>query len=151
MKGAKELAEHCREEAARQFGYFGAEERRSVLSDTIAHLDAKAAIDSAVPGEIVALEQRVECLKAADEATLKYLGMARNERDAARAEVERLKAERAALAQENARLINEVGALDLAAREQRQRAEVLARGLAAYRVGGYTQAQLWENEEGKRS
>ena len=55
----------------------------------------------------------------------------------------------AALAQENARLINEVGALDLAARELRHRAEVLARGIAAYRTGGYTQAQLWENEEGK--
>jgi len=26
---------------------------------------------------------------------------------------------------------------------------VLARGIAAYRTGGYTQAQLWENEEGK--
>ena len=61
----------------------------------------------------------------------------------------RLQTERAALAQENARLINEVGELDAAAREQRLRAEVLARGLAAYRSGGYTQGQLWENEEGK--
>lgn len=61
----------------------------------------------------------------------------------------RLQTERAALAQENARLINEVGTLDATAREQRQRAEVLARGVAAYRTGSYTLAQVWENEEGK--
>jgi len=53
------------------------------------------------------------------------------------------------LAQENARLINEVGELDATARELRHRAEVLARGIAAYRTGGYTAAQVWENEEGK--
>ena len=62
---------------------------------------------------------------------------------------EKMRAQVSALAQENARLINEVGELDAAAREQRLRAEVLARGLAAYRSGGYTQGQLWENEEGK--
>jgi hypothetical protein len=61
----------------------------------------------------------------------------------------RLQTERAALAQENARLINEVGALAATAREQRQRAEVLARGIAAYRTGSFTFAQVWENEEGK--
>ena len=62
---------------------------------------------------------------------------------------EKMRAQVSALAQENARLINEVGLLDATAREQRQRAEVLARGIAAYRSGGYTQGQLWENEEGK--
>ena len=61
----------------------------------------------------------------------------------------RLQTERAALAQENARLINEVGTLDATAREQRQRAEVLAQRVAAYRTGSYTLAQVWENEEGK--
>lgn len=35
------------------------------------------------------------------------------------------------------------------ATEQRERAEMLARGLAAYRVGGYTAGQVWENGEGK--
>jgi len=64
-------------------------------------------------------------------------------------EVERLRTERATLAQENARMINEVGELDAAAREQMQRAEVLARGVAAYRTGSFTLAQVWENEEGK--
>lgn len=64
-------------------------------------------------------------------------------------EVDRLKTERTTLAQENARLINEVGVLDATAREQRQRAEVLARGIAAYRVGGFTAGQVWENGEGK--
>ena len=67
----------------------------------------------------------------------------------ASAEIDRLQTERAALAQENARLTNEVGTLDAIAREQRQRAEVLARGIAAYRSGSFTLAQVWENEEGK--
>ena len=60
-----------------------------------------------------------------------------------------VRAQVSALAQENARLINEVGELDAAAREQRLRAEVLARGIAAYRTGSFTLAQVWENEEGK--
>ena len=62
---------------------------------------------------------------------------------------EKMRAQVSALAQENARLINEVGLLDATAREQRQRAEVLARGIAAYRSGSFTLAQVWENEEGK--
>ena len=61
---------------------------------------------------------------------------------------EKMRAQVSALAQENARLINEVGLLDATAREQRQRAEVLARGIAAYRSGSFTLAQVWENEEG---
>lgn len=65
------------------------------------------------------------------------------------AELDEASAKAAALAQENARLINEVGTLDATAREQRQRAEVLARGIAAYRSGSFTLAQVWENEEGK--
>jgi chromosome segregation ATPase len=243
MKGAKELADQCRDEAERQFGYFGAEERRSVLSDTIAHLDAKAAIDSAVPEEVGEIRQRADApiplggltfreetqrkdlskllaivqRQAGEMAALKQehfaatlaieqtLHETEQRSDAARAEVERLKADLqqtkdelsaaahsarsyaeqmdmaiadkeatreasdrwqrklhaeyavteklraqvAALAQENARLINEVGELDATAREQRQRAEVLARGIAAYRTGSFTLAQVWENEEGK--
>jgi len=192
MKGAKELAKYCREEAERQFGYFGAEERRTALFGIAAHLDRLAAIDSAVTGEVGGIAKRCADLEVAsieteeqdeafdrskflapkDRATLLAIVQrqagemadlmrrpaesralrAEIERDAARAEVERLKdlvdefkaatmldvngdpdgvtprlleghvtalrteidrlqSERAALAQENARLINEVGEL----------------------------------------
>ena len=101
-------------------------------------------------------EQRSDAARAEVERLKLEVAALRAERDhlattrmEASAEIDRLQTERAALAQENARLINEVGELDAAAREQRLRAEVLARGLAAYRSGGYTQGQLWENEEGK--
>lgn len=101
-------------------------------------------------------EQRSDAARAEVERLKLEVAALRAERDhlattrmEASAEIDRLQTERAALAQENARLANEVGTLDATAREQRQRAEVLARGLAAYRSGGYTQGQLWENEEGK--
>ena len=101
-------------------------------------------------------EQRSDAARAEVERLKLEVAALRAERDhlattrmEASAEIDRLQTERAALAQENARLINEVGELDAAAREQRLRAEVLARGLAAYRTGSFTLAQVWENEEGK--
>ena len=100
-------------------------------------------------------EQRSDAARAEVERLKLEVAALRAERDhlattrmEASAEIDRLQTERAALAQENARLINEVGELDAAAREQRLRAEVLARGLAAYRTGSFTLAQVWENEEG---
>ena len=101
-------------------------------------------------------EQRSDAARAEVERLKLEVAALRAERDhlattrmEASAEIDRLQTERAALAQENARLINEVGTLDATAREQRQRAEVLARGIAAYRSGSFTLAQVWENEEGK--
>ena len=101
-------------------------------------------------------EQRSDAARAEVERLKLEVAALRAERDhlattrmEASAEIDRLQTERAALAQENARLINEVGELDAAAREQRLRAEVLARGIAAYRSGSFTLAQVWENEEGK--
>jgi hypothetical protein len=61
------------------------------MPDSIVRMDALLAIVQRRAGEIAALEQRVECPKAADEATLQYLGAARNERDAALAELAALK------------------------------------------------------------
>jgi len=96
----------------------------------------------AARAEVERLKLEVAALKAERD----HLATTRMESSA---EIDRLQTEHIALAQENARLINEVGELDATAREQRQRAEVLARGLAAYRVGGFTAGQVWENEEGK--
>lgn len=107
------------------------------------------AIIERVSKERDAARAEVERLKlevAALRAERDHLATTRME---ASAEIDRLQTERAALAQENARLTNEVGTLDAIAREQRQRAEVLARGIAAYRSGSFTLAQVWENEEGK--
>jgi hypothetical protein len=197
MKGAKELAEMLKRAADRYAEVCGLSLSQETARTIADHLDAKAAIDSAVPGEVGEIQQRADeahlwdgcpparCDEAEkDRATLLAIVQrqagemadlmrrpaesralrAEIERDAARAEVERLKdraakddagvtihacppkgagimpccgrtpfevmadrmttrpefvncdrvrlqTERAALAQENARLINEVGEL----------------------------------------
>lgn len=78
------------------------------------------------------------------------------ERNTAQSEIQHLKAANASMAIEHARTLNEIGnahalqfktAQALAAAEEQVR--TLANGIQAYRVGGYTAAQVWENEHGK--
>ena len=163
MKGAKELAgilRHMRDHLSLD------DIQKGILRESAAHLDAKAAIDSAVPGEVGEILRRPERLTDADAAILldivqRQAGEIAELRahppfsiDArlsvdlttARAEVERLKSEKTALAAENARLVNEHAAA-------MSRADVLAEGVRHWRLsmrnGFATLAtQNWELQHG---
>lgn len=178
MKGAKELADTLRE--------FCVIESQDDGVAIIAHLDAKAAIDSAELGEVETIKSRFDGGMAGENIlqTVRDIGTLlaivqrqagemiekRRAHDATARHLEeacsmilKLRAEateqreRAAESELNAR--GQKGLADLAmqvvaTRTQElmvaeERARVLANGVAAYRVGGYTAAQVWENGEGK--